>query len=289
MKPIFKALLFVLAMVLLDQCEKESNLINITDANFLNALIALGADTDGDGKISSTEAETITSLNVSKDSISDMTGLELFVNLESLDCGYNQITKLDVSKNFALIELDCRYNQLTTLNVSNNTVLKRLNCSGNKLKILDVSNNADLRYLGCSSNSLTSLDVSKNISLTNLHCNNNYLTSLDLSNNISLTYLYCAENQLPRLDVSNNTALRFLCCGGNQLTNLDISNNIAIGSFPHYLESIFGYPYQFDDLDISDMPTLFEVCVWEMPFPPTGVRVDTTGSPNVYFTTDCSK
>jgi len=37
------------------------------------------------------------------------------------------------------------------------------------------------------------------------------------------------------------------------------------------------------------MPSLFKVCVWTTPFPPEGVDVDTTGSPNVYFTIDCSK
>ncbi len=37
------------------------------------------------------------------------------------------------------------------------------------------------------------------------------------------------------------------------------------------------------------MPSLGQVCVWDIPFPPAGVDVDTTDSPNVYFTTDCSK
>jgi len=38
------------------------------------------------------------------------------------------------------------------------------------------------------------------------------------------------------------------------------------------------------------MPTLYEVCVWTMPFPPSGVYlgVDVTGSPNVCFETDCN-
>ncbi len=38
------------------------------------------------------------------------------------------------------------------------------------------------------------------------------------------------------------------------------------------------------------MPTLYEVCIWEIPFPPEDivVQVDTTGSPNVCFTTDCA-
>ena len=36
------------------------------------------------------------------------------------------------------------------------------------------------------------------------------------------------------------------------------------------------------------MLTLTEVCVWEMLFPPAEVDVNTSGSPNVYFTTNCS-
>jgi hypothetical protein len=42
-------------------------------------------------------------------------------------------------------------------------------------------------------------------------------------------------------------------------------------------------------LTLVSMPSLYKVCVWKMPFPPTGVTVDTNGSPNVYFTMDCSK
>jgi len=63
-----------------------------------------------------------------------------------------------------------------------------------------------------------------------------------------------------------------LQCGGNLLTSLDLSKNIAINY-----------------LTIKSMPSLYKVCVWTMPFPPVGVEVDTTNSPNVYFTTDCSK
>jgi len=36
------------------------------------------------------------------------------------------------------------------------------------------------------------------------------------------------------------------------------------------------------------MPSLYKVCVWEMPFPPAFVDVYTENSPNVYFTTDCT-
>lgn len=36
------------------------------------------------------------------------------------------------------------------------------------------------------------------------------------------------------------------------------------------------------------MPGLVSVCVWELPFPPVGVEIDTVGSPNIEFKTNCS-
>lgn len=92
----------------------------------------------------------------------------------------------------------------------------------------------------------------------------------------------CESNQLTSLDVTNNVGLLNLRCGGNQLSTLDISNNIDIGN-----QDLLS-PEPQVGLYLQDMPSLFKVCVWEMPFPPDGVVVDTTGSPNVYFTTDCS-
>jgi Leucine-rich repeat (LRR) protein len=99
----------------------------------------------------------------------------------------------------------------------------------------------------------------------------NKLTILDVSNNTALIMFGCAENQLTSLDVSNNTALKGLNCSVNRLTSLDVSNNTAL----HLLFLV-------------SMPSLSKVCVWTMPFPPADVTVDTTGSPNLYFTTNCN-
>jgi len=93
--------------------------------------------------------------------------------------------------------------------------------------------------------------------------------------------LFCNDNQLTSLDVSNNLSLFFLLCGGNQLSSLDISKNTSLGSWNS----------RWTELGLSNMPSLYEVCVWTMPFPPdvdNGFNIDTTGSPNVYFTTECS-
>ena len=182
--------------------------VDIPDNNFLNALIESGIDTDGDSIISNAEAEAVTSLSLADLGISDMTGIEAFVNLKVLVCSDNHLTSLDVS--------NCTY-------------------------------------------------------LRVLRCNNNQLTHLDVSNNGTLTMLKCSDNQLNNLDVSNNPWLSSLLCDANQLTSLDVSINKTIRI-----------------LSISEMSTLNQVCVWIMPFPPSGVEVNTSGSPNVNFTTDCS-
>jgi hypothetical protein len=40
-------------------------------------------------------------------------------------------------------------------------------------------------------------------------------------------------------------------------------------------------------MNIGNMPTLTQVCVWELPFPPASVTADASGSPNVEYTTSC--
>jgi Leucine-rich repeat (LRR) protein len=70
------------------------------------------------------------------------------------------------------------------------------------------------------------------------------------------------------LDVSSNILLRWLDCGGNQLTSLDLS-----------------YNNQLEQLEIREMPSLYKVCVWKIPFT---AYVYNYHSPNVYFTMDCS-
>jgi hypothetical protein len=56
MKVIIRYRLFIIAFILVISCEKEEPLVIINDSNLHNALIELGIDTDGDGKISYTEA-----------------------------------------------------------------------------------------------------------------------------------------------------------------------------------------------------------------------------------------
>lgn len=87
MKTAIKTLAYILTVALLYQCNHSDPIpiINIPDNNFLDALIELGVDRNGDGIIEPAEAEVILSLEVSYDSITDMTGIEAFVNLDTLN------------------------------------------------------------------------------------------------------------------------------------------------------------------------------------------------------------
>ncbi len=196
----------------------------IPDVNFEQKLINLGIDDIQDGYILNSAAEGVAELDVSNSSISDLSGIEAFVNLTTLICYINQLTSLDLNANTALTALFCEENQLATLDVSANTALTIMACGFNQLTALDVSANTALHSLFCSNNQLTTLDVSANSALTELRCETNHLVTLDVSANTALVALFCSSNELVSLDVSANTFLTVLECEDNQLTSLDVRN-----------------------------------------------------------------
>lgn len=122
-----------------------------------------------------------------------------------------------------------------------------------------------LEKLLCHDNELMILDVSDNEALTSLVC------KLDISQNRDLVDLFCAKNQITGLDLELKYWLRYLYCGNNPITSLNISDNVNLWI-----------------LDVTEMPGLEEVCVWELPFPPEHVWVENFGSPNIFFTDSCS-
>ena len=209
----------------------ETDDVEINSSNFPDAVfrsyISSSIDKNSDGVLSDTE-RSIKSIDVHSKAINDLKGIEYFTSITNLDCSYNQLTSLDVSKNTALTKLSCYSNQLTSLDVSKNTALKEIDCSGNQLTSLDLSKNTELTRLKCNSNDLTSLDVSKNTKLVNLNCHSNKLTSLDVSKNTELKVLNCGFNKLTSLNVSYNTALNELFCSNNNLTSLNLSYNTAL-------------------------------------------------------------
>jgi len=78
--------------------------VNIPDANFKAYLLTISElKTPGSSEITVAKAQAFTGVLfcVSKN-ISDLTGIEAFVNITYLNCAQNQLTSLDVSSNTAL-------------------------------------------------------------------------------------------------------------------------------------------------------------------------------------------
>ena len=200
-------------------------------------------------------------------------------SLETLICGDNQLSSLDVSGASKLESLYCKYNQLTSIDVSNCTSLKSLDysfynspsendtrmkelnvkecasltevyCSYNEISVLDVSPCISLTLLDCSFNKISELNISKSTALTELNCGGNQLTSIDVSKCTSLTGLNCELNKLTTLNVSG-TSLRQLICRDNQLSSLDISKCS--------LELLLCGKNQLTSLDISKSPSLLSL------------------------------
>ncbi|MEA3478521.1 MAG: T9SS type A sorting domain-containing protein [Bacteroidota bacterium] len=164
-------LLFLLVLAL-GYSSASAQYVTIPDPNLMEALLEHGVDTNGDLFISFEEAEAVDSLTL-LNGISDMTGIEAFINLVYLDLfedglGWkpNTIEYLDVSANTSLEYLDCSYNQLDTLIIGNNDKLLELNCFANTLlSHLDFSGCPNLRALICGGNPLEELDISNSTQL----------------------------------------------------------------------------------------------------------------------------
>jgi len=204
--------------------------INIPDANFKAYLVGNSSiNTNGDTEIQVSEAVNYNgSIDCDYLGIFDLTGIEFFNNITSLNCSWNQLTNINLSNNTSLVILKCQQNQLTSLDVSNNNVLVQLWCSNNQLTSLDVSNNIGLAYLSCGFNYLTSINVNNLNSLGSFYIEFNQISSIDLSNNTNLTYFFIHKNQLTSLDLSQNTSLISLDCSMNQINSLDLSNHTAL-------------------------------------------------------------
>lgn len=198
----------------------------------------------------------ITEMNIDNcyPSLTDLSGIEYFSNLEELYCSQLKIETLDVSSLKKLKQLDCSDNRsLTALNVSGLTNLEALYCDNTGLTSLDVSGLENLTQLWCSQShsletlkfgendkltellcfecNLSSLDVSSFTALERLDCSyNQNLTSLTLGNLAALTYLSCYNCQLSTLDVSGLTNLSDLNCAENKLSELDLRKNEKLTS-----------------------------------------------------------
>ncbi len=215
--------------------EVKEPIVNIPDANLKTALVAdVLINTNGDSEIQVLEAEVFTGTVVASElEISDLTGIEAFINITGLDVRKNNnIASVDLSKNTKLTWLSIDQNKLTALDVSTLTSLDALYAGDNKIKSIDVSNNILLKKLWLNINELTAIDISKNTILEVLELDWNFgLTSIDFTTNLSLSKIHLWKTAISTLDVSFLLELEKLYVSETNLTTIDLTNNTKLIDF----------------------------------------------------------
>ena len=199
------------------------------------------------GTVSEAQLNTVKNIDLkNRTDIKNISGINYFSKLTSLNVGNTRISALDVSKNTELTTLYFGDTEISTIDVSNNLKLTKLDLNRTKITFLDISknvvlqelycavpgitsinlnNNPELNYLGLNNTGISHLDVSNNPLLATLGVENCNLTDLDLTHNSALINLYATGLSVPSLDVSHNTELKILALNESNISSLDVSTN----------------------------------------------------------------
>ena len=247
--------LYIILIALFVFTYSNAQIVNIPDANFKYALVNLNVadldgngsldgdvDTNNDGEIQVSEAETVYTLFLFDKDISSLSGIESFVNLEYLDCKMNNLSELNLNQNTNLILLELESNQLTSI---------------------DITSNLNLGFLDCSFNLLESIDISQNHNLTNCYLFDNQLSELNISEDHSIEWLSLGNNNFEHFDIAQLTSIEYLTLDSNNLSSLNVRNGNNLNM---YTLSTLGNPnlscIQVDDVEYSNNSVLWDKDDW---------------------------
>ncbi|MDO6813502.1 choice-of-anchor D domain-containing protein [Tenacibaculum soleae] len=202
-------------------------IVNIPDTNFKTALVANNAiNINGDSEIQVSEAQAFTGeIKVDGLNISDVTGLEAFVNITQFNADNNSLTSIDLSQNTALKRLILRRNSLTALDLSANTALETILIEENSISAIDLTNHSSLENFQCGDNNIATLSLPTTANdLRTLYLEKNQISTLDVSMYPDLRTLVVYNNNLTSVDISNNSRVVSLHVRRNNLTSLNVAN-----------------------------------------------------------------
>ncbi|ANQ50535.1 hypothetical protein MY04_3170 [Flammeovirga sp. MY04] len=220
-----------------------------------------GVDTSGDGIIQVSEAEAVTSLTIERaEGISSLTGLEAFINLETLVFEtywgryFNRV--LDVSvlpklkvldtygiKKVNIGQLDSLktakfvYSPIDSADFSQAKNLETISISSNQMEYLKVAGLSKLKSiriggnLNSPSNTFDALDLTGLVSLEDLYINTIKIDSLDLSPAIQLREIdFPNSSLLKTLDLRANKELRSIIITESQhLESINVTGLDSLG------------------------------------------------------------
>ena len=241
----------------------NAQIIDIPDANFKNALISIGVDTNSDGEISIAEAEATTYMTINGLSIASLEGIEHFVNLEYLICENNLLTELNLVNNPLMDVLYCNDNQLISLDVSTSTYISEFDCSNNP-NLTSIALGQSFDYLTINYTGLTEIDL-----------NGVSAHYINIRNNANLTYVqlgYLDYYNFHSYTVTDNPVLEIISFknGVNQLSNIDydsgsynICNNPSLIYVCADESEINGYTYineAMEEINVEGIQDLVNNC-----------------------------
>jgi len=254
-----KHIYFLAFLILSILPSQAQTYVTIPDANFV-AWLQTNVPSAMNGNqmdITDPAVTTLTNMNVSDLSISDLSGVEYFSSLSTLACDSNQLSGIAAFPG-SLDTLFCSNNLISSFGpipsslrmlICNNNNLTALPLLPDSLRILYVNSNqisnitslpmmlAGLNCIGNGLNSISSLPVN----LRSLICSNNNLSNLP-SLPATLETLYCHGNLLSQLPALPS-ALYYLSVANNLLTELhDLPNSL------HFLD--------LQNNQIDSLPTL---------------------------------
>ncbi len=159
----------------LETHDAVGNTVAVGDASSMGNGIA------NDDYVTTANINTVISLNIPNQNISNLTGIEGFSNLHYLEATGNNLTTVDISQNINLGQVSFNSNQLTSIDLSSNLNLTSFSCFNNQLTEIDLSLNTSLTQLYCVANT----------PLTIIKINNGNNTNVTTMNATSCPNLTC--------------------------------------------------------------------------------------------------
>lgn len=245
------------------------NTVHFTDMVLSRRLLEMTEpkiDADGDGKITFEEAAVVKELNLgfsekpesSKDCITDITGLEYFTSLETLNLKYNTVSDAKPIEGISTLQvLILGENPISSINLDKLGELTDLRLYGTNISEIDLSKTPKLESLYLQRTKVSKVDLTPLQSLDQALINNcSNLSEIKASNLPSLTRLDAVEGNLTSFEISDCPSLRDLHLNSNKLTSIKL-NNLAM------LMRLNVYDNQLTSIDVSNLPFLMWLFVFD--------------------------
>lgn len=245
------------------------NTVHFTDMVLSRRLMEMTEpkiDADGDGKITFEEAAVVKELNLgfaekpesSKDCITDITGLEYFTSLETLNLKYNTVSDAKPIEGISTLQvLILGENPISSINLDKLGELTDLRLYGTNISEIDLSKTPKLESLYLQRTKVSKVDLTPLQSLDQALINNcSNLSEIKASNLPSLTRLDAVKGNLTSFEISDCPSLRDLHLNSNKLTSIKL-NNLAM------LMLLNIYDNQLTSIDVSNLPFLMRLFVYD--------------------------